>query len=123
VAYGSTARAARAAVDELRAEGVRAGLVELQTLWPFPKALIASIAGQVEGILVPEVNLGQVVWYVEAAAAGQAPVVPLNRADGKLFRPDQIAAALRPMTGSKPSGRGRAPVVREAAAAAGSREA
>jgi 2-oxoglutarate ferredoxin oxidoreductase subunit alpha len=95
LAYGITARAARAAVRGLRAEGVPAGALELQTLWPFPEALVAELAGRVRCVLVPELNLGQYAWPVRAAVAGRAPVFSLGRADGKLFRPEEIAEAVR----------------------------
>jgi 2-oxoglutarate/2-oxoacid ferredoxin oxidoreductase subunit alpha len=95
LAYGITARAAKAAVRLLRTEGVRTGLVELQTLWPFPERLVARLAEQTEVLLVPELNLGQLVLPVRAAAAGHARVVPLNRADGVLFSPEEIAQAAR----------------------------
>ena len=95
LAYGITARAAKAAVRLLRTDGVRTGLVELQTLWPFPESLVARLAGHTEVLLVPELNLGQLVLPVRAAAAGQARVVALNRADGVLFSPEEIAQAAR----------------------------
>jgi 2-oxoglutarate/2-oxoacid ferredoxin oxidoreductase subunit alpha len=95
LAYGITARAAKAAVRLLRTDGVRTGLVELQTLWPFPDRLVARLAEQTEVLLVPELNLGQLVLPVRAAAAGHARVVPLNRADGVLFSPEEIAQAAR----------------------------
>jgi len=95
LAYGITARAAKAAVRLLRTDGVRTGLVELQTLWPFPESFVARLAGQTELLLVPELNLGQLVLPVRAAAAGQARVVALNRADGVLFSPEEIAQAAR----------------------------
>jgi 2-oxoglutarate ferredoxin oxidoreductase subunit alpha len=92
--YGITARAARAAVDRLRAAGIRAGLLELETLWPFPERLVAELANRVEQVIVPELNLGQLVWPVRAAVAGAAPVRSLTRADGRLFSPAEIAAAV-----------------------------
>jgi 2-oxoglutarate ferredoxin oxidoreductase subunit alpha len=102
LAYGITARTAKAAVGQLRADGVRAGLVELQTLWPFPERLVARLAGETAVLLVPELNLGQLVLPVRAAAAGGARVVPLNRADGVLFSPEEIArAACLAMTGQE----------------------
>lgn len=94
VSYGITSRAVRAAVDELRAEGVEAGMLDLQTLWPLPEKLITELADSVDGILVPELNLGQLVVPIRAAVAGRAPIVPLNRADGRLFKPGEIAQAV-----------------------------
>ncbi len=94
ISYGITARAARAAVDELRAEGIAAGLLELLTLWPFPDALVSDVASRAEAVLVPELNLGQVVLLVRARSAG-TPTIPLGRVNGSLLRPDEIASAGR----------------------------
>ena len=92
VAFGITARAAQAAVDQLRADSIRAGLLELQTLWPFPEELVGAVARDAEVVVVPELNLGQVALLVRAAA-GDTPVVPLGRVDGSLLPPAEIAAA------------------------------
>jgi 2-oxoglutarate ferredoxin oxidoreductase subunit alpha len=94
LAYGITARGARAAVDVLRDEGLPAGLLELQTLWPFPDQLVGEVAQAAEAMVVPELNLGQLALSVRAAA-GATPVWQLNRADGSLLRPDEIAAIAR----------------------------
>ncbi|MCL5066337.1 MAG: 2-oxoacid:acceptor oxidoreductase subunit alpha [Firmicutes bacterium] len=94
ISYGITARAARAAVDILRESGVRAGLLELMTLWPFPELIVKSIARHVQGILLPELNLGQLVLPLRAAVGGLCPVAGLGRADGELFTPEAIAQAM-----------------------------
>ena len=91
VAYGITARAARAAINVLRESGIQIGLLELITLWPFPEQTIYELAQSVEGILMPELNLGQLVLPLKAAVAGLAPVFSMGRADGELFRPEEIA--------------------------------
>lgn len=95
VSYGITSRPAQAAVDLLRAEGIRAGLLSLKTLWPFPDHLITEVAERVGTIVVPELNMGQMVREVGRAAAGLCDVVPINRIDGHLLTPDQIAAGAR----------------------------
>jgi 2-oxoglutarate/2-oxoacid ferredoxin oxidoreductase subunit alpha len=94
ISYGITARAARAAVDELRAEGIRAGLLELLTLWPVPDPLVSSVARDADAIVVPELNLGQVALLVRARA-GATPTFPLGRVNGTLLRPHEIASAGR----------------------------
>lgn len=93
VAYGITARPAMATVDALRAKGVRAGLLNLKTLWPFPDHLVAEVAGRAGLIVAPELNLGQLVREIERAAAGRCPVVPVGRVDGHLLTPAQILEA------------------------------
>lgn len=93
--YGITSRAAESAVERLRAEGVRAGFLTLKTLWPFPDFLFERLASQMEYILVPELNLGQLVREVERAVQGQAVVEHLGRADGSLITPQQIYDTVR----------------------------
>jgi 2-oxoglutarate ferredoxin oxidoreductase subunit alpha len=89
-AYGSVARAARQAVDEARARGVPVGLLRPRTLWPFPAEAVAALAAQVETILVPEMNLGQLAHEVEWAARGACRVVSFPRVDGLPIRPAQV---------------------------------
>jgi 2-oxoglutarate ferredoxin oxidoreductase subunit alpha len=95
VSYGVTSRAAEAAVARLRAAGVRAGMLDLKTLWPFPEHLIRELAGRVERIVVPELNLGQLVREVERAVAGRCEVRRLGRIDGHLVTPEQLGEAVR----------------------------
>lgn len=95
VSYGGTSRPAMAAVDELRASGIKAGMLSLKTLWPFPDFLIEEVAKQVDLIVVPELNMGQLVREIGRAAAGLCEVMPINRIDGHLLTPRQIAEATR----------------------------
>jgi len=97
ISYGITSRAAKAAVDKLRASGLSIGMIDLQTLWPFPEKLINELAQNVEGILVPEMNLGQIVMPVRMAVGGLASIQPLNRADGRLFKPKEIIEGIQKM--------------------------
>ena len=100
VAYGITARAAHAAVETLRAEGERAGLLKLDVLWPLPAAALLEAAEQVDGLLVVEMNLGQLVMPVRAVVGGRTHVAHLGRADGLLLSPDVIARRLQALTAS-----------------------
>ena len=95
IAYGISARPARGAVDLLRAEGIRAGLLELETLWPLPEQAILDLAARTRLLLVPEMNLGQLVLAIRATVEGRTPVLALNRVDGQVFPPAEIAAAIR----------------------------
>jgi len=103
VAYGITARPARGAVTLLRAEGIRAGLLELETLWPLPERAIQSLAGRMHLLVVPELNLGQLVGPIRATVEGRAPVVALNRVDGSIFTPAEIAESVRRAAGAADS--------------------
>lgn len=95
VSYGIVSRVAESAVEQLRAEGVKIGLLNLKTLWPFPDFLLQEIGEQVEYILVPELNMGQIVREVERAVHGQAVVEHLGRVDGYLITPQQVIDAVQ----------------------------
>ena len=94
VAYGSTARPAKAAAAMARKKGIRAGLLKLMTLWPFPGEEVKKISGKARTIMVPELNLGQIVGEVERWACGNSKVVGINRVDGALLTPEEIFARL-----------------------------
>ena len=89
-AYGSVARAARAVVRWARQEGLPVGLVRPITLWPFPTEAVDAMAEQVRTVIVPEMNVKQIAWEVQAAVGGRAKVVDFGRIDGKLITPEQI---------------------------------
>ena len=90
VAFGIVASAARDAVLRAREAGIRAGLLRLVTLWPFPDEAIAELAGSVSALLVAELNRGQIVLEVSRAAAGRAKVIGHARADGLPIMPGEL---------------------------------
>jgi len=94
VAYGISARSARRAVAEARSRGLRAGLIKLNTVWPFPEKMIRDLAGRVRAMIMPELNLGQMVLEVERAAAGRCLVRLVSHAGGTIIRPATILQAL-----------------------------
>jgi 2-oxoglutarate/2-oxoacid ferredoxin oxidoreductase subunit alpha len=94
VAYGSVARSARRAVDDARQRGVRAGLIKLVTLWPFPRRLLMPHLKRVRAVLVPELNMGQISREVKRINQGMTRVEKLNRIDGRLITPEEILERL-----------------------------
>jgi len=94
-AYGSTSRSARYAVNELRKEGIKAGLFRPITLWPFPEKRVAELAKKAKAIVVPEMNLGQMVLEVERVAKGDCKIGFLGRVDGEPINPGQIIAKVK----------------------------
>jgi 2-oxoglutarate ferredoxin oxidoreductase subunit alpha len=94
VAYGSVARSARRAVREARTRGVKAGLLQLVTLWPFPRRLLEPLLKQVRSVLVPELNMGQMAREVKRVNQGRTQVLKLNRIDGNLITPREIVERL-----------------------------
>ncbi len=89
-AYGSTARSARYAVNELRKEGIKAGLFRPITLWPFPQKRVAALGKQAKAIIVPELNLGQMILEVERVVKGDCTLAGIHRVDGEPINPGQI---------------------------------
>uniref|UniRef100_A0A7V4LCK7 2-oxoacid:acceptor oxidoreductase subunit alpha n=1 Tax=Desulfobacca acetoxidans TaxID=60893 RepID=A0A7V4LCK7_9BACT len=94
IAYGSVARSAKRAVIEARAQGIKAGLLKLITLWPFPWGSILPHLRRVRAVLVPELNRGQMAREVKRINQGLTRVEKLNRLDGRLITPTEIMARL-----------------------------
>lgn len=95
VGYGLAARVAMGAIDQLRQEGIRAGLLRPITLWPFPEQRIHELAQQCRHIMVVEMNEGQMVRDVRQAVQGKCPVSFYGRSGGVLASPDEVADAIR----------------------------
>ncbi len=94
VTYGIAARTSLRAMELAEQKGIKVGMLRLITVWPFPLEEVRKIAGAVKGIVVPELNLGQIVREVERAAAGQCPVRLVGHAGGGLHRPEDILTAI-----------------------------
>lgn len=94
VAYGSVSRSAKRAVREARQRGFKAGLVQLITLWPFPREIIEPMLRRVRAILVPELNMGQMSREIKRINQGTTRIETLNRIDGNLITPNEILARL-----------------------------
>ncbi len=90
VAYGISARAARAAVREARVQGIAAGLFRPITVWPFPEDALKAAAAKAKAILVPEMNAGQLRLEIERLCGHDIKVEGLNRIDGQAIDPAQI---------------------------------
>ncbi len=94
VSYGITSRVAQRAIELARARGLKVGKFRLITVWPFPETELRSIAKNVKALIVPELNLGQMVREVERSAAGQCRVLSVPHAGGGVHRPDDILNAI-----------------------------
>ncbi|MBN1955279.1 MAG: 3-methyl-2-oxobutanoate dehydrogenase subunit VorB [Anaerolineae bacterium] len=94
VAFGTVGRICQTAVREARAKGVKVGLLRPVTLWPFPSARLAELAGQVQGMLVVEMNAGQMLQDVRLAVEGRCPIEFYGRMGGVIPLPDDILPEL-----------------------------
>lgn len=94
IAYGCTARVCRRAVFAARREGVKCGLLRLQTIWPLPVKEIDEVCENNNVIFVPELNNGQLIRSIKRVNRGRASIVSINRIDGQLFNPYDIAETI-----------------------------
>ena len=95
VAFGSAARIAEKAIELAREEGIKVGLLRPITLWPFPEKEIAEAAKGVKGILVAEINAGQMIDDVRLAVNGAVPVAHYGRLGGIVPEPEEMVKVLK----------------------------
>ena len=95
VAFGSAARIAEKAIEMARKKGIKVGLLRPITLWPFPSKEIEAAAKNVKGILVAEINAGQMVDDVKLAVSGSVPVVHYGRLGGIVPEPEEMVHVLK----------------------------
>ncbi len=94
-AFGCSSRICEAAVDMLRAEGIKAGLLRPVTLFPFPYKEISRLASQVKSIMSIELNFGQMVEDVRLGAENKCPVGFYGRQGGNIYTPEEVAEEFR----------------------------
>jgi 2-oxoglutarate ferredoxin oxidoreductase subunit alpha len=90
VSYGISSRSSLAAVDEARERGIRAGLLRLLTVWPFPENQVRELAKRVKCLITVELNLGQIHLEVQRCAGGMAPAFLMGHAGGTIITPAQV---------------------------------
>jgi 2-oxoglutarate ferredoxin oxidoreductase subunit alpha len=95
VAFGSAARIAEKSVEIAREQGIKVGLFRPITLFPFPEKQIKELSKKVKGILVAEINAGQMVQDVRLAVNGAVPVEQFGRLGGIVPDPEEIVEALK----------------------------
>jgi len=94
ISYGSSARSARHVVERRRLRGESFGLLELQTLWPFPSEIVRNKCANARHVIVVEMNTGQVCQNVRLAVANPERVFLANRVDGSFITPTDIQRML-----------------------------
>jgi 2-oxoglutarate ferredoxin oxidoreductase subunit alpha len=99
VSFGSSARSALHIVESLRPRGEKIGLLELQTLWPFPAEVIRHYCNTAKTTVVVEMNMGQVCQMVKTTVDHPEHVFLANRIDGAFITPTDIKNILRLIKG------------------------
>jgi 2-oxoglutarate/2-oxoacid ferredoxin oxidoreductase subunit alpha len=95
VSYGISARTSIAAVKRLRAKGVKAGLLRLRTLWPFPEREVARLGEKVRAIVVPELNKGMIASVVRGCTPTE--VLSITQTNGKTIDPERVVRFVEEM--------------------------
>ncbi len=95
IAYGSVSRSAMTTVKMARKKGIKAGLLRLITLWPFPDHKIKELAKRVKGFVVAEINYGQIYYEVERCASEKNKVVLVPLTGGRLHTPEEILNGIK----------------------------
>lgn len=90
IAFGSSARAAAVAVADARKKGIKVGMFRLLTLWPFPEEALRQLAKRVKGMVVPEANLGQLIYEVDRLVAGKCKLARVNKVGGVPVYPGEV---------------------------------
>lgn len=101
VSYGVSARSSLAAVDEVRQLGIKAGLLRLITVWPFPEEQLRRLAERVRALVTVEINLGQIHLEVQRCAEGRTPTFLVGHAGGTVIPPERIATLLQDIAAIK----------------------
>ncbi len=96
VAFGSAARISEKAIEMAREEGIRVGLFRPITLWPYPAEELAALAKQTtRGILVCEINAGQMIDDVRLSVGSDANIMHCGRMGGIIPEPEEVVDALK----------------------------
>lgn len=90
ISSGCSVRSSLSAIEILRKKGVKAGLLQLVTVWPMPEKEIRAALQQAKTVIVPELNLGQLAGEVRKYNDYGCKVLQANRTDGILITPQQI---------------------------------
>jgi 2-oxoglutarate/2-oxoacid ferredoxin oxidoreductase subunit alpha len=105
VSYGISARTSLWPIEAAKREGIRAGMLRLITVWPFPEERIRELSCRDRAFVVPEINMGQMIREVERCVRGRSPVLGVNRPGGEILSPESVLARIREAAGLVGKGR------------------
>jgi 2-oxoglutarate ferredoxin oxidoreductase subunit alpha len=102
VAYGTTSRIARSAIEKCRRLGLRVGLLRPITLYPFPFAAFEQVIARTQAFLVVEMSMGQMLDDVKIAVAGRKPISFYGRTGGIVPTPEEVVKQVQALLGGGP---------------------
>ena len=95
VSYGVSSRTSYTAVDMARSQGIKAGLLRLVTVWPFPDHIIKALALRVKGFITVEINMGQISREVERCAGYRVPSYLAGHPGGAVVSPEKVVSIMK----------------------------
>ena len=95
LSYGCVARSSKSAMNILRGRGIKVGTFRPITIWPFPEKRLRELAAKVKTIIVPEMNLGQLVLEVERICGCNARIEKLNKVSCEIIYPEEIVSKIK----------------------------
>ncbi len=93
ISYGASSRPALGAVNSLREQGVKIGMLRLITIWPFADKIVKELCSNVKNVFVPEMNLGQISREIERFTSN--PVIKISKIGGVSHTIDEIVAEIK----------------------------
>jgi 2-oxoglutarate ferredoxin oxidoreductase subunit alpha len=99
ISYGASARTALHVVENRRERGEKLGLLELQSLWPFPAEVVRKRCASVNYVIVVEMNMGQILHEVKSVVEERNKVFLANKIDGTYITPSDVLDILRIIQG------------------------
>ncbi|MFP4258884.1 MAG: 2-oxoacid:acceptor oxidoreductase subunit alpha [Desulfovermiculus sp.] len=95
ITFGVASRVAKEAIVRAQKEGIKARLLRIITMWPFPEREVRQALDKARAAIVPEMNQGQVIHEVQRINTRNVPVHPVSRFDGELITPAEIMTRIR----------------------------
>jgi 2-oxoglutarate ferredoxin oxidoreductase subunit alpha len=95
IAYGSTFRSAKSVYNTLKKEGMKVGLLKIMTIWPFPDRYVKDAARKAKLVVVPEMNLGQLILEVDRCIKTDARIVGVNSINTEPISPSMILKKIK----------------------------
>lgn len=90
ITFGISTRPALAAMEIARHESKKVGVLQLVTVWPFADDEVKEVCRKAKGVIVPEMNLGQIIREIERVNDRNIPIVGVNKVNSKAITPYEI---------------------------------
>lgn len=94
ITFGCSTRTALAAMDTLRKQGEKVGVLQLVTVWPLDKKSIKEVLKKAKSVMVPELNLGQLKGEIQKYNSKNIPIIGVNKVNGEAIEPQEIITAI-----------------------------